>query len=80
VRDASTAQVATEFPGIGYGYFWWINTGGTYAAQGIFGQTIYLDPKHDLVVVVNSAWKDADKDEDWRSLAAFTTAVSRAAR
>ena len=80
VKDASSAHVPTGFPGIGYGYFWWINADGTYAAQGIFGQTIYLDPKHDLVVVVNSAWKDADKDEDWRSLATFTAAVSQTVR
>lgn len=50
---------------------------GTYAAEGIFGQMIYLDPKRDLVVVVNSAWSQADDPADWRSLAAFTTAVSR---
>ena len=80
VRDASTAHVATGIPGIGYGYFWWINADGTHAAEGIFGQMIYLDPRHDLVVVVNSAWKDADRDEDWRALGAFMAAVSRTVR
>jgi CubicO group peptidase (beta-lactamase class C family) len=80
VKDASTAHVATGYPGTSYGYFWWIDAGGTYAAEGIFGQMIYLDPKHDLVVVVNSAWKDADKPEDWRSLAMFMAAVSRTVR
>jgi CubicO group peptidase (beta-lactamase class C family) len=80
VKDASAAHVATGYPGTSYGYFWWINADGTYAAEGIFGQMIYLDPKHDLVVVVNSAWKDADKPDDWRSLAIFTAAVSRTVR
>jgi len=77
VKDASTAHVPTGNPGEGYGYFWWIDSRGTYAAEGIFGQMIYLDPKRDLVVVVNSAWSQADDPADWRSLAAFTTAVSR---
>jgi CubicO group peptidase (beta-lactamase class C family) len=80
VKDASTAHVATGDPGEGYGYFWWISSGGTYAAEGIFGQTIYLDPKHDLIVVTNSAWAHADDPADWRSLAAFTAAVSRTVR
>ena len=80
VKDASTAHVATGFPGVGYGYFWWIGPGGTYAAQGIFGQEIYLDRKHDLVVVANSAWTRADDDADWGSMAAFMAAVSRTVR
>lgn len=81
VKDASSAHVATDYPGIGYGYFWWINTGGgTYAAEGIFGQEIYLDPKRDLVVVVNSAWTHADDNADWASMAAFMAAVSRTVR
>ena len=65
---------------MGYGYFWWIGQGGTYAAQGIFGQEIYLDRKHDLVVVANSAWTRADDDADWGSMAAFMAAVSRTVR
>ena len=80
VKDASTAHVATGYPGVGYGYFWWIDQGGTYAAEGIFGQMIYLDPKHDLVVVANSAWAQPDRDADWRSMSAFMAAVSRTAR
>lgn len=80
VKDASTAHVETGYPGVGYGYFWWINRGGTYAAEGIFGQMIYLDPKHDLVVVANSAWAQADRDADWGSIAAFMAAVSRTVR
>ncbi|HEY5289359.1 MAG TPA: serine hydrolase [Caulobacteraceae bacterium] len=77
VKDASTAHVATGYPGVGYGYFWWIGQDGTYAAQGIFGQEIYLDPGRDLVVVVNSAWPHADDDADWISMHRFAAAVSR---
>jgi CubicO group peptidase (beta-lactamase class C family) len=67
-------------PGIGYGYFWWIHPRGTHAAQGIFGQEIYIDPARDLVVAVNSAWAQPDDDPDWISMAAFMAAVSRTVR
>jgi CubicO group peptidase (beta-lactamase class C family) len=78
VKDASSTHVATGYPGIGYGYFWWIQPGDAYAAQGIFGQEIYIDPKLDLMVVVNSAWAKADDDNDWISMSDFMRAVSRA--
>ncbi|HEY1879579.1 MAG TPA: serine hydrolase domain-containing protein [Caulobacteraceae bacterium] len=80
VKDASTAHVATGYPGVGYGYFWWIGQDGSYAAEGVFGQEIYLDPRHDLVVVANSAWAHADDGADWGSMAAFMAAVSRTVR
>lgn len=42
-----------------YGYQWWIPAPGTYAALGIFGQAIYVDPSKKLVVVQIAAWPDA---------------------
>ncbi len=48
----------------GYGFFMWIIPGG-YAAEGIFGQQIYVFPQDKLVIAVNSAWASADKDLDW---------------
>jgi CubicO group peptidase (beta-lactamase class C family) len=77
VKAASSTQVATEYPGIGYGYFWWIQPRDAFAAQGIFGQEIYIDPKRDLVVVVNSAWAKADDNKDWIAMGEFMSAVSR---
>ena len=35
----------------GYGYLWWRLGDGAYAAVGIFGQMMWVDPPHDLVVV-----------------------------
>ena len=43
----------------GYGYFWWLRPDGTYAALGIFGQTIWIDPDAETVVAINSAWPRA---------------------
>ena len=40
-----------------YGYQWWIpeDAGGDFMAQGIYGQYIYISPRHDTVIVVNAA-------------------------
>lgn len=43
----------------GYGWLWWLQDGGAYAAIGIFGQMIWVDPAADLVVVTHSAWPAA---------------------
>lgn len=37
----------------GYGYLWWLYD-GSYAARGIFGQQIRIDPERDLVIAVHS--------------------------
>jgi CubicO group peptidase (beta-lactamase class C family) len=59
--EAGKAQVdfAPRAPGYGYGYQWWTYPGGTYGAQGIFGQAITLVPEKQLVVAVVSNWPTA---------------------
>jgi CubicO group peptidase (beta-lactamase class C family) len=42
-----------------YGQLWWVRPGGAYAAIGIYGQAIYVDPSRSLVVVTHSAWPQA---------------------
>lgn len=42
-----------------YGYQWWIPAPGTFAALGIFGQAVYVDPAKQLVVAQIAAWPDA---------------------
>ncbi|PCJ24776.1 MAG: serine hydrolase [SAR86 cluster bacterium] len=45
-----------------YGYFWWLNGDGSYAARGIFGQTIMIDPEKELVIAMhNSSASVADQ-------------------
>jgi len=55
-----------------YGYQWWLFGEGRYSAEGVYGQLIFVDPAHDLVVAKASfwpvAWDDALADE---ALAAF---------
>jgi len=51
----------------GYGYQWWIPYGndGVFMALGIYGQTIYVNPKRHVVIVQTSAWPEPDTDERW---------------
>ena len=47
-------------PGKGYGFQWWTYDTGSVAAQGIFGQGIFIDPKRRLVIASNSNWTRAN--------------------
>jgi CubicO group peptidase (beta-lactamase class C family) len=42
----------TTIPGASYRNMWWVlhNEHGAYAARGIHGQTVYIDPKADMVI------------------------------
>ncbi len=43
----------------GYGYYWWLLGDGVYAAIGIFGQMIWIDPSREIVIAIHSAWPNA---------------------
>lgn len=47
-------------PGRGYGFQWWTYDDGAFAAQGIFGQGIFIDPARRLVIASNADWSRAD--------------------
>ncbi len=59
IGQATTKQADIGEPGYGYGYQWWTQDDGSYAAQGIFGQGIFIDPKRKLVIASNSNWPQA---------------------
>jgi CubicO group peptidase (beta-lactamase class C family) len=59
IAAATTTQVGIGHPGKGYGYQWWTYDDGSFAAQGIFGQGIFIDPKRNLVIASNSNWPRA---------------------
>ncbi|CAN5696544.1 serine hydrolase [soil metagenome] len=58
--QAATHTQIQLWPGWGYGYQWWTLSDGTFRALGIHGQMIHIDPARHLVVVVNSAWPEAE--------------------
>lgn len=57
--QATTRQKDIGRPGRGYGFQWWTYDDGTFAAQGIFGQGIFIDPKRKLVIASNADWPRA---------------------
>ncbi len=59
IAQATKPQVAFANPGFGYGYQWWTYPEGRYGAQGIFGQSILVDPKARVVIAMVSAWPKA---------------------
>ncbi|APG62516.1 serine hydrolase [Sphingorhabdus lutea] len=57
---ATKKQAEIGTPGRGYGYQWWTNDDGSFAAQGIFGQGIFIDPARKLVIASNGNWPTAN--------------------
>ena len=62
LADATTQRVGIGEPGHGYGYLWWTNADGSFAARGIFGQGIFIDPKRKLVIASNANWAGGARD------------------
>ncbi|MCR2833653.1 serine hydrolase domain-containing protein [Parerythrobacter lacustris] len=63
MAEAGTKQADIGAPGKGYGFQWWTYDDGSYAAQGIFGQGIFIDPARKLVIASNSNWPTATDEE-----------------
>lgn len=61
--EATKKQAEIGQPGRGYGFQWWTNDDGSFAAQGIFGQGIFIDPKRKLVIASNGNWPTATDPE-----------------
>ncbi len=77
--SATTKQAEIGTPGRGYGYQWWTYDDGTFAAQGIFGQGIFIDPERKLVIASNSNWPVATGQGEYgEERLVFYAAVQRA--
>lgn len=62
LAEATTTRADIGQPGRGYGYLWWTYADGSFAARGIFGQGIFIDPKRKLVIVSNADWAGGARD------------------
>ena len=60
--EATTERTGIGRPGRGYGYQWWTYSDGSFAARGIFGQGIFIDPKRKLVIASNANWAGGATD------------------
>ena len=54
--EAATERTGIGQPGRGYGYQWRTYADGSYAARGIFGPGIFIDPKRRIVIALNANW------------------------
>lgn len=75
---AGSKQADIGRPGAGYGYQWWTYDDGSFAAQGIFGQGIFIDPSRKLVIVGVGDWPTATSADLGRRRLAFYQAVRAA--
>ena len=75
---ATTKQQDIGEPGRGYGYQWWTYDDGAVAAQGIFGQGIFIDRKRRLVIASNGDWTRASEGPEPAARQAFYKQVQAA--
>jgi CubicO group peptidase (beta-lactamase class C family) len=76
LAPATSKQADIGVPGKGYGYQWWTYDDGSFAAQGIFGQGIFIDPKRKLIIASNGNWPRAtDPDTVGNQREAFYKSV-----
>lgn len=78
IDGALRRQENVDDPDRGYGYLWWTDKDGSYAAIGIFGQMVYVDPSRQLVIAQVGAWPHATSDELVAARREFVAEVKRA--
>ena len=88
MEQSSTPMVLPDGTEIDYGYAWWTGTipaarqDGAFSADGIFGQTIYINPAANVVIVTLGAWPDPLEsgvyDWDWGVFEAIADSLRRA--
>ena len=77
--EASEPFFETGRFGRGYGYQWWTYDDGAYAASGLFGQGIFIDPARNLVIASHANWADPTGDAgEMQQRNAFYAAVQSA--
>jgi CubicO group peptidase (beta-lactamase class C family) len=83
-REATSLKVLRGGTPLEYGYLWWPGTtaasrrDGAYAAEGIFGQFIYINPAAHVVIVVWSAQQKPTGSaviDDWAFFEAVVDAL-----
>lgn len=73
--EAIQKQKDIGSPGRGYGFQWWTYDSGAVAAQGIFGQGIFIDPARRLVIATHSNWTRANLGPEPAAREAFYAQV-----
>ena len=82
VHEAGSPKVLKNGKRLSYGYMWWIpesevaRRDGAFAAEGIHGQYVYVDPAAHVVIVVWSAQPKPVGGEVYDDLAVFDAIVA----
>lgn len=76
LQDSTTPSKGYD----GYGYMWWLSKNDDYRASGIFGQGIYINPKENVVIAIQSARKSASNQSAWALQDAFYEAITQAVK
>ena len=88
VHEATTPKTLRDGTPLDYGYLWWTaptaaaRRDGAFAAEGIYGQFVYVNPAAQVVIVVWSARAlpvGADAIDDWAFFDAVTDQLRRRA-
>lgn len=61
-----------------YGYFWWLEAEEDFRAVGIFGQNIYISPRHNLVIATHGLWPSARSDSLSAKRSELISSIKRA--
>jgi CubicO group peptidase (beta-lactamase class C family) len=79
LAEATTERTGIGQAGRGYGYQWWTYADGSFAARGIFGQGIFIDPRRKIVIASNANWAGGATDRTAsQAREAFYRAVQKA--
>ncbi len=78
--SATRKQAGIGQDGYGYGFQWWTFDDGSFMADGIFGQGIFIDPSRQLVIASNANWTSATGEVggEWAERERFHRAVQEA--
>jgi len=87
--DSAPTGFGRLMPGspAGYGYHWWavpplpggVNN-GAFSARGAFGQFIFVNPTDQVVIAIQSAWRQPDDSDAEVEIVAMIRAAVRALR
>lgn len=64
VQAPGAVRIGDETLPVGYGQQWWLDPDGTFQAQGVYNQTIHVDPVRRVTVVKLSATRKYGNKDD----------------
>jgi CubicO group peptidase (beta-lactamase class C family) len=78
IAQAGQKQAEIGNPARGYGYQWWTYGEGSFAARGLFGQSIFIDPRRAMVIAMNANYPDVHEEALAEARRSFFRAVQQA--